>query len=201
MRAAKRHYKDNVKLHFQHSIPRHIGDKLRTIMDYKPSSVRCMKLELSDNQKKMFSHVLRYLLWWQIRALHPPLLLNRHLWYSLSMMWVELWGPLTAGRQWDQMAYSTKDVCCMCRSAGHGIGFKTSVIVPIPKNTHPASLNYYHPVALTSVVMKCFEMPTFPPILTRCNLEIRQRASPEMLLHRSCIILMRNVIFMWECCL
>ncbi|KAK3552096.1 hypothetical protein QTP86_000241 [Hemibagrus guttatus] len=34
--------------------------------------------------------------------------------------------------------------------------FKESIIVPVPKKTHPASINDYHPVALTSVVMKCF---------------------------------------------
>ncbi|KAK3519755.1 hypothetical protein QTP70_003912 [Hemibagrus guttatus] len=32
-----------------------------------------------------------------------------------------------------------------------------SIIVPVPKKTHPASLNDYCPVALTSVVMKCLE--------------------------------------------
>ncbi|KAK3516299.1 hypothetical protein QTP70_009421 [Hemibagrus guttatus] len=35
--------------------------------------------------------------------------------------------------------------------------FKESIIVPVPKKTHPASLNDYRPVALTSVVMKCLE--------------------------------------------
>ncbi|KAK3566777.1 hypothetical protein QTP86_004522 [Hemibagrus guttatus] len=35
--------------------------------------------------------------------------------------------------------------------------FKESIIVPVPKKTHPASINDYCPVALTSVVMKCLE--------------------------------------------
>ena len=35
--------------------------------------------------------------------------------------------------------------------------FKRSTIVPVPKNASPACLNDYRPVALTSVVMKCFE--------------------------------------------
>lgn len=39
--------------------------------------------------------------------------------------------------------------------------FKKSVIVPIPKNTHPASFNDYH-LALTSEVMKCFKRPFIP---------------------------------------
>ncbi|KAK1803680.1 hypothetical protein P4O66_021084 [Electrophorus voltai] len=36
-------------------------------------------------------------------------------------------------------------------------GFKRSTIVPVPKKPRPSGLNYYCPVALTSVVMKCFE--------------------------------------------
>ncbi|KAK1793778.1 hypothetical protein P4O66_001510 [Electrophorus voltai] len=35
--------------------------------------------------------------------------------------------------------------------------FKRSTIVPVPKKPRPSSLNDYCPVALTSVVMKCFE--------------------------------------------
>ncbi|KAK1802036.1 hypothetical protein P4O66_004368 [Electrophorus voltai] len=35
--------------------------------------------------------------------------------------------------------------------------FKRSTIVPVPKKPRPSNLNDYHPVALTSVVMKCFE--------------------------------------------
>ncbi len=35
--------------------------------------------------------------------------------------------------------------------------FKKSVIIPVPKNSKPSCLNDYHPVALTSVVMKFFE--------------------------------------------
>ncbi len=35
--------------------------------------------------------------------------------------------------------------------------FKKSVIIPVPKNKKPSCLNDYHPVALTSIVMKVFE--------------------------------------------
>ncbi|KAK1804699.1 hypothetical protein P4O66_003528 [Electrophorus voltai] len=35
--------------------------------------------------------------------------------------------------------------------------FKRSTIVPVPKKPRPSDLNDYHPVALTSVLMKCFE--------------------------------------------
>ena len=35
--------------------------------------------------------------------------------------------------------------------------FKFSTIIPVPKKSNPQSLNDYRPVALTSVIMKCFE--------------------------------------------
>lgn len=35
--------------------------------------------------------------------------------------------------------------------------FKQSIIVPIPRKPHPSTLNDYRPIALTSVIMKCFE--------------------------------------------
>ncbi|KAK5853457.1 hypothetical protein PBY51_014606 [Eleginops maclovinus] len=35
--------------------------------------------------------------------------------------------------------------------------FKESIIVPVPKKTKPIFLNDYRPVALTSIIMKCFE--------------------------------------------
>eukprot|EP00061_Rhincodon_typus_P007724 g29710.t1 len=35
--------------------------------------------------------------------------------------------------------------------------FKKTTIIPVPKKTHAMYLNDYRPVALTSVIMKCFE--------------------------------------------
>lgn len=35
--------------------------------------------------------------------------------------------------------------------------WKSSLICPVPKTRSPSSLNDYRPVALTSIVMKCFE--------------------------------------------
>lgn len=37
------------------------------------------------------------------------------------------------------------------------VTWKTSAIIPVPKKTHQSELNHYRPVALTSVIMKCFE--------------------------------------------
>eukprot|EP00061_Rhincodon_typus_P007484 g29226.t1 len=35
--------------------------------------------------------------------------------------------------------------------------FKKTTIIPVPKKTHTVCLNDYHPIALTSVIMKCFK--------------------------------------------
>ena len=35
--------------------------------------------------------------------------------------------------------------------------WKNSTICPVPKSRNPSSLNDFRPVALTSIVMKCFE--------------------------------------------
>ena len=37
--------------------------------------------------------------------------------------------------------------------------FKKSIIVPVPKKSPASCLNDFRPVALTSVIMKCFEQP------------------------------------------
>jgi len=45
--------------------------------------------------------------------------------------------------------------------------WKNSVICPVPKSRHPSQLNDYRPVALTSIVMKCFERIVLKLILSQ----------------------------------
>ena len=47
--------------------------------------------------------------------------------------------------------------------------WKNSVICPIPKKKNPSSLNDYRPVALTSIVMKCFEKLILRRLFTFTN--------------------------------
>ena len=47
--------------------------------------------------------------------------------------------------------------------------WKNSVICPVPKKKNPSSLNDYRPVALTSIVMKCFEKLVLRRLLTFTN--------------------------------
>uniref|UniRef100_A0A3P9IGT3 Reverse transcriptase domain-containing protein n=1 Tax=Oryzias latipes TaxID=8090 RepID=A0A3P9IGT3_ORYLA len=63
---------------------------------------------------------------------------------------------------------------------------KSSIIVPLPKKTHITSLNDYRPVALTPVVMKCFEKlvrshmtSLLPTSLDPHQFAYRAKRSPE----------------------
>src|SRR4029434_4324979 len=64
--------------------------------------------------------------------------------------------------------------------------FKTTSIVPVPKHSTAASLNDFHPVALTPTIMKCFERlvlahlkTCLPPTLDSLQLTYRQNKSTE----------------------
>ncbi|KAI5628338.1 gastrula zinc finger protein XlCGF28.1-like [Silurus asotus] len=64
--------------------------------------------------------------------------------------------------------------------------FKQSTIVPVPKKPQPACLNDYRPVALTSVVIKCFERlvrdfitASLPVTLDPLQFAYRQNRSTE----------------------
>ncbi|MFY0323997.1 RNA-directed DNA polymerase, partial [Bacillus sp. YIM B13585] len=64
--------------------------------------------------------------------------------------------------------------------------FKQSTIVPVPKKPQPTCLNDYRPVALTSVVMKCFERlvrdfitASLPDTLDPLQFAYRQNRSTE----------------------
>ncbi|MCJ8732086.1 hypothetical protein PDJAM_G00206930 [Pangasius djambal] len=64
--------------------------------------------------------------------------------------------------------------------------FKTTFIVPVPKHSSPACLNDYRPVALTPIVMKCFERlvlahlkTCLPPTLDPHQFAYRNNRSAE----------------------
>ncbi|KAK1806307.1 hypothetical protein P4O66_000186 [Electrophorus voltai] len=58
----------------------------------------------------------------------------------------------------DQLAPVFTDIFNLSLTLGTVLSsFKRSTIVPVPKKPRPSDLNDYRPVALTSVVMKCFE--------------------------------------------
>lgn len=64
--------------------------------------------------------------------------------------------------------------------------FKTSIIVPVPKKSPVKCLNYYQPVALTLIAMKCFERlvlshmkSVIPPDLDKHQFAYRNNHSTE----------------------
>ena len=50
--------------------------------------------------------------------------------------------------------------------------WKAATICPVPKKTNPASLNDYRPIALTSVIMKCFEKIVLRMLKTQAEPEL-----------------------------
>ena len=87
--------------------------------------------------------------------------------------------------------------------------WKDAVIIPIPKNARPAANNDFRPIALTSIVMKCFERMvlrflihpirrtrghfpiciSIPPIRLGRNADVHSLACPT---HRYCEMLRKG---------
>ena len=66
--------------------------------------------------------------------------------------------------------------------------FKTATIIPVPKKPTISSLNDYRPVALTPIMMKCFErlvkdhiISNSPPLLIRSSLLTAPQRTPSPL--------------------
>ena len=59
--------------------------------------------------------------------------------------------------------------------------WKTSVVVPVPKMSSPSELNHFRPVALTSIVMKCFERLILSHILPH----VQSQLDPYQFAYRS----------------
>ncbi|KAI3362442.1 hypothetical protein L3Q82_012246 [Scortum barcoo] len=64
--------------------------------------------------------------------------------------------------------------------------FKSTSIIPVPKNSKPSSLNDYRPVAITPIITKCFERlvlahlkSCLPPTLDPHQFAYRQNRSTE----------------------
>lgn len=65
-------------------------------------------------------------------------------------------------------------------------GFKTATIIPVPKKSSPSCFNDYRPVALTPIIMKCFERlvlshikSTLPPSLDPYQFAYRAKRSTD----------------------
>ena len=75
--------------------------------------------------------------------------------------------------------------------------WKTSNIIPVPKNSNPTVLNDYRPVALTSVAMKCLEhiVKTFLMIEVQKKIDPLQFAyTPKRGVDDATLILLQNIV-------
>ncbi|KAK0142660.1 RNA-directed DNA polymerase from mobile element jockey [Merluccius polli] len=157
IKKAKHEYKLKVEEHFVNSDPRRMWQGIQAITDYKPSnsspSVMDMpflqelnnfyarfdkenkdtatKTELSDALSKINAR----------KAAGPDGIPGR----VLRACAEQLAGVLTDIFNLS-LAQAAVPAC-----------FKTTSIVPVPKHSSPSCLNDYRPVALTPIVMKCFE--------------------------------------------
>ena len=59
--------------------------------------------------------------------------------------------------------------------------WKTSMMIPVPKMSSPSELNHFRPVALTSIVMKCFERLILSHILPH----VQSQPDPYQFAYRS----------------
>ena len=170
IRLAKHRYKQRIEEHFEGNNPRSMWRGIRTITDYK-SSVQQVSQDpsLPDTLNSFFarfdsgSRETVQLPWTE--AEHQPPVLQLHQ-VSSTLRRInhnKAAGPDgVSGRVLklcaDQLAGVFLDIFNLSlQLASVPVCLKSSTIVPVPKKSAVTCLNDYRPVALTPVIMKCFE--------------------------------------------
>ncbi|KAI4882319.1 hypothetical protein NFI96_002583 [Prochilodus magdalenae] len=148
IRAAKHKYSSQIAAHFKtNSDPRHMWQGIQVITDYKSKaqSSNAAMFHSTEEEPPLIlaaDEVRRALMrvstrkaagpdgipGWELKACASQLATTFTDIFNLSL------------------AQSTVPVC-----------FKTTTIIPIPKNSIITSMKDYRPIALTPIVMKCFE--------------------------------------------
>lgn len=197
---AKHHYKGKVEEHFSNSNPRRMWQGLQIITDYRtikpsPASSDVPFLnELNNFYARFERGNTTTATKAEVTPDHQPLTLsptdvgavlsriNVHKAAGpdgipgrvLRACSVELAGVLTDIFNLS-LAHAVVPAC-----------FKSTSIVPIPKNSNPSSLNDYRPVALTPIITKCLERlvlahlkSCLPPTLDPHQFAFRQNRSTE----------------------
>ena len=168
---AKLRYKDRVEDHFNSNNPRSMWRGIRTMTDYKPNTqLVSHDSTLPDTLNSFFArfdtpgsreatHLPR------LEEQHQPLVLQQHQ-VSSTLRRIntrKASGPdKVSGRTLrtcaDELAGVFLDIFNLSLQLSMVPEcLKSSTIIPVPKKTSPTCLNDYRPVALTPVIMKCFE--------------------------------------------
>uniref|UniRef100_A0A669BIH3 Reverse transcriptase domain-containing protein n=1 Tax=Oreochromis niloticus TaxID=8128 RepID=A0A669BIH3_ORENI len=200
IKKAKHHYKKKVEEHFSNSNPRRMWQGLQTITDYRttkpsPASSDVSFLNELNNFYARFERgnpttTTKA----DVTSDHQPLTLSpTDVGAVLSRINVhKAAGPDgIPGRVLracsGELAGVLTDIFNL--SLAHAVVpacFKSTSIVPIPKNSNPSSLNDYRPVALTPIITKCLEQlvlahfkSCLPPTLDPHQFAYRQNRSTE----------------------
>ena len=171
IKKTKHEHKLKVEEHFSHSDPRRMWQGIQAITDYKPSNSSPTEMtasflgELNDFYARFDKDNLEKAAKTEHPADQPVItLLPTDVHHALSRI-----NPRKAagpdgipGRVLracaEQLAGVFTDIFNLSLAqAAVPACFKTTSIVPVPKHSSPSCLNDYRPVALTPIVMKCFE--------------------------------------------
>jgi hypothetical protein len=144
IKQAKCQYRDKVELQFNGSVTRRMWQGLQETTDYKKksSNITDTNVTLPDKLNTFFAcfEVKTFKSVNPRRAAGPDSIPSRVLKACA-----------------DQLAGVFTDIfnCSLSQSVVPTF-FQLTTIVPVPKKAKITELNYYRPVALTSVIMKCF---------------------------------------------
>uniref|UniRef100_A0A674NYU7 Reverse transcriptase domain-containing protein n=1 Tax=Takifugu rubripes TaxID=31033 RepID=A0A674NYU7_TAKRU len=171
IKKAKHTYKRKIEGHFSSSDPRRMWQGIQAITDYKPnnSSPTVMDTTFLNELNTFYARFEKddkdTATRTPVPADHQPITLSSTAVYTaLSRI-----NPRKAagpdgipGRVLracaEQLAGIFTDIFNL--SLAHAVVpscFKATTIVPVPKHSRPTCLNDYRPVALTPIIMKCFE--------------------------------------------
>uniref|UniRef100_A0A3B5QBX0 Reverse transcriptase domain-containing protein n=1 Tax=Xiphophorus maculatus TaxID=8083 RepID=A0A3B5QBX0_XIPMA len=171
IKQAKLQYKQQIEEHFINNNPRSMWRGIRTMTDYKHSTqLTSRSSTLPDTLNSFFarfdtagSREAVHLP--QLEEQHQPLVLQKHQVTSTlrRINTHKAPGPDKVSGQTlktcaDQLAGVFLDIFNLSlQLAMVPECLKSSTIIPVPKKRSITSLNDYRPVALTPVIMKCFE--------------------------------------------
>ena len=200
IKKAKHHYKKKVEEHFSNSNPRRMWQGLQTITDYRTTKPSPASSDVSflNELNNFYARFERgnptTTTITDMTPDHQPLTLSpTDVGAVLSRINVhKAAGPDgIPGRVLracsGELAGVLTDIFNL--SLAHAVVpacFKSTSIVPIPKNSNPSSLNDYRPVALTPIITKCLEQlvlahfkSCLPPTLDPHQFAYRQNRSTE----------------------
>ncbi|KAI4891004.1 hypothetical protein NFI96_004964 [Prochilodus magdalenae] len=198
IKEAKHSYKQRIEEHFENNNPRSMWNGIKALTDYKTNTPQASDdTSLPDVLNQFFARFDN-----QNRGTHhtaPPVgdqtLVLKHHQVKSTLQRVNVnkaAGPDgVCGRTLKACASQLAEVFTnifnlSLKQAAVPTCFKTSTIIPVPKKSVVKCLNDYRPVALTPIVMKCFERlvlshikAVIPPDLDQHQFAYRTNRSTE----------------------